>query len=238
MPMRKTHAILYLFLSGCLLAGSCSKMSSSMPDGDRYGPSADAEGMEQEEYDAIVTVKQAENQSVYFQVDDVSRLYPLNYEQPYTGPKRLACSLIEYKNRTVDNNRNYHLGLVKWFEEVVPGRVEAAGEDGATYQPDDGIDVLDDWMTSLEDAFLTIHYSTFWGDGSVAYRLVLVKTGPADFRLLLYRNGDEKLEEGDALVCFDLNEYLPQTDGMDITLKWSTGAGEPSEKVFRFRSRP
>jgi hypothetical protein len=126
---------------------------------------------------------------------------------------------------------------VEWVEELAQGMVES--NKGDYYPPDDGIDLVEDWMTSLEDAFLTLHYTTTWGDGSVVHRLLLVNGDQeGEFRLLHYRDGDDKLWEADALIYFDLNDCLPKTDGMDITLKWTTGAGESAEKSFRFRSRP
>ena len=232
--------IKYLLVAGLLLPCSCNKEAYSPTPDTPVREAIVTETLDEEqEYDAVVTVMQTERQFVYFQVDSVSRLYPLNYEEPYSGPKRLACRLVEYKNRIIDQNEHFHLGYVKWFEDVAQGTVELDNYALPTdLSMEDGIDLRFDWMTSLEDAFLTLHYSSFWGDGSVAHRMLLQKTGEKEFRLRYFRNGDEKLREGDALVCFDLNDWLPRTEGMDITLKWTTGAGESAEKSFRFQSRP
>ena len=236
--MKMKYAI-YLLLAGVFLASACSKERALPLDNRRYEAESEA-GPSQvsDEYNAVVTVKQTAEQIIYFQVDSVTRLYPLNYDQPFTGPKRLACRLVEY-NRIVDGNKDWHLGIVPWYDEVAQGAVEKESyQSDQGMAPDDGIDILSDWMTSLEDAFLTLHYTTIWGDGSVAHRLMLVKTGDNNFRLLHYRNGDESLQEGDALICFDLNDCLPRTEGTDITIKWTTGAGESAKRSFRFRSRP
>ena len=227
--------IIYLLAAGCLLA-ACFKQGEAGNydvDGESLIREMPADG-----YQAIVTVKQDENQVVFFQVDSVLRVYPLNYEQPFTKPKRLACRLIDYVDAWVYENKEYHLGKVQWVEELAQGMVESnKGDD--YYPTDDGIDLVEDWMTSLEDAFLTLHYTTTWGDGSVVHRLLLVNGDQeGEFRLLHYRDGDDKLWEADALIYFDLNDCLPKTDGRDIILKWTTGAGESAEKHFRFRSRP
>lgn len=243
----RRKCIIYILTAGCLLAGGCSaRYESPSPDPNNYraeeniGDAADSG----ETYDAVVTVKQTEQGIIYFQVDSAARLYPLNYEESYTGPKRMACRLTDL-GRRVDGNKDWHLGYVDWFEDLARGMV---GTDFDFYgditpghwgfPPDDGIDLLDDWMTTLEDAFLTIHYSSVWGDGSVAHSLMLIKTGDNEFRLLHYLNGDEPLHRADALVYFDLNYQLPQTEGMDINVKWTNGAGESTSKSFRFRSRP
>ena len=239
----KIKHIIYFVAAGCLLAASCSKGKEALPDSVTLVRSAKALEMEDrtdiraEEYDAVVTVMQTEQQIIFFQVDSVSRLYPLNYEQPFTGPKRLACRVIDSLDDIVEGNKNYHLGWVIWSEEVVKGEVGIADAEIQPL-PDDGLDILEDWMTTLEDGFLTLHYASFWGDGSVEHRMCLDKTGEAEFCLRYYRNGDENLHEGDALIYFDLNDCLPKTEGMDIKLKWTTGAGESAEKSFRFRSRP
>ena len=230
--MRIRH-IIYLLVAGCLLT-ACFK--GGMPGKGEVDGSTLLGAIASDNYSAIVTVKQDENRVVFFQVDSVLRVYPLNYNQPFTEPKRLACGLIDYEAPVYDNE-DYHFGMVEWVEELAQGMVES--NKGDYYPPDDGIDLLEDWMTSLEDAFLTLHYTTTWGDGSVVHRLLLVNGDQeGEFRLLHYRDGDDKLWEADALIYFDLNDCLPKTDGMDITLKWTTGAGESAEKSFRFRSRP
>ena len=233
----KIKRIIYLLAAGCIFASGCSMAEATAPDSSNVKAEEILPGTSNpyDRYDAVVTVKETEQHVLYFQVDSLSRLYPLNYEEPFTGPKRLACGVTEYLYEMVDGNKYYHLGYVEWYEELAKGAVQTGEKD---FPPDDGIDLLEDWMTSLEDAFLTLHYSTWWGDGSVSHRLLLQKTGETEFRLLHYRDGDQDLREADALVYFDLNDCLPQTEGMDITLKWTTGAGESAEKHFRFRSRP
>lgn len=230
----KLKSTIFLLAAGCVLLSGCSKMSSEQM---YYAPPTANEDIPPKEYDAVVTLMQTEQQLIYFQVDSVTRLYPLNYDQEYNGPKRLAGRFLEFTDQLVDGNKHYHTGLVRWCEELAKGSVKTGGESSS---PDGGIDILDDWMTSLEDAFLTIHYSTFWGDqdGTQEYLLFLEKTGEAEFRLRHYWDSGENPQKGDALVYFDLNDCLPRTEGMDITLKWTTGAGENAEKSFRFRSRP
>ena len=103
------------------------------------------------------------------------------------------------------------------------------------------MDIVEDWMTSVEDGYLTLHYSTFWGDGSVPHSLKLI-TGenpedPYEVRLVHLNNGDAALEEADALIYFDLAS-LPPTggSGRKLTLKWKNGGGNTA-KSFLYKSR-
>lgn len=200
-------------------------------------------------YTAIVTVKQSENGAVYFQLNEDKRLYPQNYEYPFTGLRRIICGLQETGG---DSCR------VLWMEFLEQGSKDhyyvpvAAPEDGPEDPfpedgpedsfPHDGLDILEDWMTGAEDGFLTLHYSTWWGDGSVAHRLRLVYgTHPGNpYELLLShdRNNDAFLEKADALICFDIND-LPSTEGkyVNLRLKWTDSEGKPAAKDFYFKSR-
>ena len=60
------------------LAG-CSK-ASFRGDRDMYD-SPDNQAIPAEEYDAIVTVKRSPTDTLYFQLDDNTRLFPQNYQK-------------------------------------------------------------------------------------------------------------------------------------------------------------
>ena len=212
----------YLAVSVCLLWG-CSKASfpweTSNSSGTPYGT---------EDYSAIVTVKQDDSGAIVLQLDDYTRLYPSNYTHPYNGLQRIICGL-----RIAQNNRCE----VLWMDFL-----EKGGVSGNWSGEGDGADVLDDWMTGVEDGFLTLHYSAFWGSGEVEHGLSIV-TGrnpndPYELWFCHDSKGDTPLTKADALVYFDINT-LPPTDGkyVTLTLKWLSSASEPATKTFRFKSR-
>ena len=198
----------------------CSK------EADMATSNADADQAIQE-FRAIVTVKQDESGIIYFQLDDNTVLFPYNYNMPFNGMKRIICGL------SVANGANEcH---VQWMDFLEKGDISYTQD--AT---DDGLDIIDDWMTSVEDGFLTIHYSAWWGNGTNPH-LLLVKPSANTYELTIVHqmNGDEPLEKADALVYFDINDILPDTEGTykDLTIKWKSIEGAAKSKTFRFRSR-
>lgn len=217
--------LLYSIVSVFLL-WSCSK--ADFPNAD-YAP-GNADVADFAEYSAIVTVKQNSAGSVFFQLDDDTRLFPTNYSQPYNGMQRIMCGLREYRQNRCD---------ILWMDFLEKGElVEAADWNGES----DGADILSDWMTSVEDGFLTVHYSAWWGEGDVEHTLRLVSGKNPDNPYELWfchdSNGDTSSGKGDALVYFDIDS-LPSTGGdyVILTLKWQNCAGELATKNFRFRSR-
>ena len=213
-------------------------------------PPATDNGEPDKSYTAIVTVKQNEKGAIYFLLDEDKRLFPQNYEHPFTGLRRIICELQE-----TGGNRCRILWMEFLEQEIMAYWVPYASppdgpdpydppQEGADPSgiPQDGLDILDDWMTSVEDGFLTLHYSTWWGDGSVAHVFFLARgTNPEDpYELLLShdRKSDAFLEKADALICFDIND-LPSTEGqyVNLRLKWIDCEGKPAAKDFPFKSR-
>lgn len=180
-----------------------------------------------QEFRAIVTVKQDESGIIYFQLDDNTVLFPYNYNMPFNGMERIICGLA------VANGANEcH---VQWMDFLEKGDISYTQD-----AIDDGLDIIDDWMTSVEDGFLTIHYNAWWGNGTNPH-LLLVKPSANTYELTIVHqmNGDEPLEKADALVYFDINDILPDTEGTykDLTIKWKSIEGAAKSKTFRFRSR-
>ena len=223
-----------------LLPISCSKThqaDSWAPEngGKNYDADSSEAPAADETFQAIVTVRQSPTDTVYFQLDDVTRLYPVNYESPYTGPYRAICRLTTYATVMASYGK---MTWVEWLAPVEEGTVTASAPAG----PGDGLDVEDDWMTSVEDGYLTLHYVTWWGSGDVRHNFSLHRglnpEDPYELTLVHDAAGDEPLEKGDALVCFSLKD-LPSTHGEPkiLTLKWLSGEGSQEESLFRFRSR-
>ena len=180
-----------------------------------------------QEFRAIVTVKQDASGTIYFQLDDNTVLFPYNYDRPFTGMERIICGLSVAKGANECH--------IQWMDFLVKGDISYTQD-----AIDDGLDIIDDWMTSVEDGYLTIHYDAWWGNGAEPH-LLLVKPSVNEYELTVVHqmNGDEPLEKADALVYFDINELLPNTAGAykDLTIKWKSCEGASKAKTFRFRSR-
>lgn len=222
----KTRTIICGVLLGVVLAG-CSK--SAMMDNAAYNPGEDIFGRET---DAIVTVKKSPTDTVFFQLDDETRLFPLGTVE-YSGMYRAMCHL--YICKDVQPGYGY-VTDVRWIEPLEQGPVVSSATGP------DGLDIEDDWMTCVEDGWLTLHYSSWWGSNAVRHTVSLVTgTDASDPYLLELRHdagGDRQEKYADALIAFDINS-LPDTgdEYKTLTLKWKDTEGASKTRQFEFRSR-
>jgi len=80
------------------------------------------------------------------------------------------------------------------------------------------VDIVTDWMTSLEDGFLTLHYK-IRTSGKVAHSFELrPDVEGRQYRLLHDAHGDTGGEVTEGLVCFPVAGLLPDTQGETVTL--------------------
>ena len=96
--------------------------------------------------------------------------------------------------------------------------VDVGGISFLTDAPEsDPVDIVTDWMTSLEDGFLTLHYK-IRASGKVAHSFELRPDAEGHFRLLHDAHGDTGGEMTEGLVCFPVAGLLPDTQGETVTL--------------------
>ena len=227
--MKRYLNIIISVLGTLWLASSCSMEADEFGNSIYNNPDASAD------FTAILTVKKTPTDSVYFQLNDSTTIYAADYQRQFTRMERVICG-ITVTNTSV--GRFKYKGYINWIESLDEGVVTPDSSVPGT----DGLDILDDWMTSVEDGFLTLHYSTWWGANPVRHDFYLViginPEDPYEVELRQNCNGDRKDEEGDSLVCFDINS-LPDTGGQytTLTLKWTTSGGAASEKKFKFKTR-
>ena len=186
-------------------------------------------------FDAIVTVRKAPDDTVYFQLTDDTRVFPVGYDRTFDRARRLMCSLTRVGGKTGSYGQRVS---IDWMDFLDEGAVAGAGYTGA----DDPLELVSDWMTSVEDGFLTVHYSTAWGIKPTMHTFTLLTgTDTSDPYLVVLRHdscGDRREVEAEGLICFDLSS-LPDTGGQykPLTLKWTCSDGASSERTFEFRSR-
>ena len=104
--------------------------------------------------------------------------------------------------------------LVEWASPLDMGeiRYEMHAIDG------DPVDILMDWITSLEDGFLTLHY-TIQASGNVKHGFSLYPSvEPDTYRLVHDAHRDIRGTQTDGIVCFDVSGLLPDTEGKTVTL--------------------
>lgn len=223
--MKRISLIFTALCAAVLYSCSAGDMYEYVKNGDYaaadYSPDTQS-------FNAIVTVKQDQEGKVYFQLDDSHVLYPRRYPETFNGIRRIICGIETYANTNEC--------AVLWMDYLEEGTVASE----ANGVQDDGLDLISDWMTSVEDGFLTVHYDAFWGSGNVAHKLIVTPgTDPYSINLIHSANGDEALEKGDALIYFDINSLLPDTEGAykTLTLSWKTCDNINASKTFQFRSR-
>jgi len=94
----------------------------------------------------------------------------------------------------------------------------------------DPVDIVDDWVTVAEDGYLTLRFSTLWGNRGIAHKVNLLTGGnpdnPYEVEFRHDACGDAGSWRSDALVAFDLGK-LPDTGGrtVKLTLVWQSFRG-------------
>ena len=227
MKMNRHLAILLIAVGA--MAASCSMADGFSGYYDSESPDSEYVGT----FNAIATIKKSPTDTVYFQLNDSTTVYPSNYQKAYTRMERLFGRV---------NISNKPTGSFKYTCRVDGAEPLEEGTVSSSAKGDDPIDVLDDWMTSVEDGFLTVHYDAMWGNSPTIHNFSIVTgTNPGNPYELVLRhdaNGDAKDEKGDGLVCFDINS-LPSTGGQykELTLKWNSLEGTACERQFKFKTR-
>ena len=105
--------------------------------------------------------------------------------------------------------------LVEWASPLDVGEIRY----DMMAQACDPIDLVTDWMTSLEDGFLTLHY-TIQASGSVKHDFSLYPGAePNTYRLVHDAHGDLKGDRMEGLVCFEMAAgLLPETTDGPVQL--------------------
>ena len=104
--------------------------------------------------------------------------------------------------------------LVEWAAPLDVGVVSLE----AQTRQGDPVSVIRDWMTNLEDGFVTLHYaSPSMGIASHGFCLCPGEK-EHEYRLIHDANGDTEGDLTDGLICFDVSSLLPDTEGKTVTL--------------------
>lgn len=202
--------------------------------------------------DAIVTVKpvgEGDNEYFYLQLDDKTKLWPLdNASHPY-GEKEVRA-LVKYTLTDmpsgVDGSVYNQAVQITWMDSILTKRPvvclpEGDGEqtDEADYG-DDPVEIYRDW-TVVEDGYLTIHFGTYWGNTNIKHEVnLLTGLNPDDPYEVYFKHnahGDGSYVARDGIVAFRLSD-LPDTGGetVDLTLKFDSFSGIKTAP-FKYKTR-
>lgn len=184
---------------------------------------------------AVVTVKPTAADAFYMQLDDETTLKPVNVTASPFGEKEVRA-LVNY-DVTDDPASPYDQAVyINWIDSLLtkpmaPNLGEA--ENNAKYG-DDAVDILADWVTIVEDGYLTLRFGCYGNPTSTTAHFVnLVSTNNPDdpyeveFRHNAYDDKGNQYKVG--LVAFRLAD-LPDTEGQTVklTLKWKSYGGDKS----------
>lgn len=202
---------------------------------ERYPVSPDAQNPNQPyTVDAVVTVKQDTDGTVFFQLTDSQRLYP-GPDYPFTRQMRAWGSLTIHTDEVPPYGKRVD---VNWLEPLDEGKLVQILPALETKM---GFDLMNSWITTAEDGYLTLHYMTWWGDPAGHHDFFLVSQDPDNpYSVTLYQDAhsDGQTTYSEGIICFDINS-LPDTgeDSKTLTLNWITTQGKAQTAKFGFKTR-
>lgn len=188
---------------------------------------------------AIVTVKPIDDASCYLQLDDKTALWPVSFGKSPYGDKEVRA-FANYKEvempAGVDKEKYDKAVQINWLDSILTkAAVPTEGEeiDKEKYGTDP-VEIFNDWMTVVEDGYITLHFYTLWGNSNIKHSVNLITgTNSEDPYEVVFRHNafeDQCYYKGDGIAAFRLNEILPDTEGktVTLTLKWESFNGTKS----------
>lgn len=193
---------------------------------------------------ALVTVKPNDDNSRFtMQLDDKTVLRPINLKQSPFGTKEVRA-LVNYRPA---NDNEKLLGVsdpqvyVHWMDSILT-KASAANlgeEQNIQKYGNDEVEIVNDWVTVVEDGYLTLRFRTYWGSKTHTVNLVCDGDAENPYHVTFYHNanGDFRGRVGDGMVAFCLSD-LPDTDGktVDLTLEWNSFSGK-KHTTFKYCTR-
>ncbi len=179
---------------------------------------------------ALVTVCPQTDGSFVMNLDEKTRLHPVNMKTSPFGDKEVRA-LVNYSAEKHAENAtdiNVQVNRIDSIRTKLP--VVSLGAEEDAELGNDPIEIVNDWVTVAEDGYLTLRLRTAWGDTQRVHYINLV-TGinpddPYDFELRHDSNGDRPLREADVLIAFNLNKLPAPADGKaKVKLRWNSYSG-------------
>ncbi len=190
---------------------------------------------------AIVTVKPvADKDSFYMQLDDSTRLLPLNIRKSPYGDKEVRAFINFSYAEQPGNTRDFKV-YINWMDSILTKTMspDLGSTENISKYGQDPVELLRNWTVS-EDGYLTLNFMTKGGQGTVHY-VNLVASNPSNpYEVTFYH----KLEgygydsrEAQGVVAFRLDK-LPDTGGktVDLTVRWKSYEGDKTT-TFKYTTR-
>lgn len=181
----------------------------------------------------LVTVKTADNGNCYLQLDDKVTLKPINLlSPPYKKEVRALANVSKVNQEGKPYNHAVH---VHWMDSIRTKKtVPTAGDENDKKFGTAPLDIINNWVTVLEDGYLTISFYGMWGErGKVHYINLLTGVNPADpFEVELRHDSNGDLANGYGrramgIIAFKLPESLkPSGENKKLKVKYRSFSGE------------
>ena len=213
MNRRITHICRILLPLAALLAVGCTKEAADYRGELEMANHEHGQQILKEDLLAVATLRSKDGVR-YLQLDPKSVGYVVNPESVADVPDGTRL-FLQYKSFRADDKPSFCTESV-WVDWVSPLDV---GEVAASpVGKGDPVDIVTDWITSLEDGFLTLHY-VIRGSGKEKHGFTLCATDdPTKFVLVHDAKGETEGSPTDGIVCFPVDGLLPDTGGSTVTL--------------------
>lgn len=198
---------------------------------------------------AVVTVKPiaepTDSLTFYMQLDDSTTLVAENLKKSPFGDKQVrALTSIEETDATVPGyDKVVHVYAI---DSILTKKTEPFTDDRTVDSlfGNDPVEMIGDWMTVVEDGYITLRVRVATGGYGTMHRLTLLTgVNPDDPYEVEFRHKRENSTGGpyvlgDALVAFSLDS-LPDTQGetVKLTLRWKAFDGGERTAQFDYCTR-
>ena len=190
---------------------------------------------------ALVTVKHADDNTFYLQLDAETTLLPTNIVKSPFGEKEVRA-LVNF-TEVNEESKNYSKAVhINWIDSILTKNTVpyVLDTDIDHIYGKDPVEIVNDWVTIAEDSYLTLRFRTYWGHTQQPHFVNLMtgvnEDNPYELEFRHNAYGDIAGNSGDALVAFSLKD-LPDTNGETVKLKlnWMSFSGKKSVE-FDYRT--
>ena len=190
----------------------------------------------------LVTVKTADNGDCFLQLDDKVTLKPINL---LTSPYKKEVRALARVSKVEKDGKPYnHAVHVHWMDSIrTKPAVPTAGDENDKKFGTAPLEIINNWVTVLEDGYLTISFYGMWGEsGKVHYMNLLTGVNPTDpFEVELRHDSNGDLVNGYGrramgIIAFKLPESLkPSGENKKLKVKYRSFSGEKTV-TFEFNN--
>lgn len=171
---------------------------------------------------ALVTVKESADETLFFQLDDQTTLLPVNLNSHPFGGKEVR-SLVNYEEVDESSGSFDKAVHVNWIDSIrTKAMAPNLGDQNDEVYGTDPVEIVPDWVTIAEDGYLTLRFRTIWSNMGITHFVNLIPTNnpqnPYEVEFRHDAKGDVSGRVGDGLVAFKLDN-LPDTEGETVKLK-------------------